>query len=42
MVEINLLPVREVRKRAEARQSLMQLALVLVLTLGGSGCSRRA
>jgi type IV pilus assembly protein PilN len=33
MLEINLLPVREVRKRAEARQSLLQLGLVLVLTL---------
>ena len=35
MLEINLLPVREVRKRAEARQSLLQLALVLILTLCG-------
>jgi len=33
MLEINLLPVREVRKRAEARQSLLQLGLVLVLAL---------
>ncbi len=33
MLEINLLPVREVRKRAEARQSLLQLGLVLILTL---------
>jgi type IV pilus assembly protein PilN len=32
MLEINLLPVREVRKRAEARQSLLQLGLVLVLS----------
>jgi type IV pilus assembly protein PilN len=35
MLEINLLPVREVRKRAEARQSLLQLALILILTLCG-------
>jgi type IV pilus assembly protein PilN len=33
MLEINLLPVREVRKRAEARQSLLQLGLVLILSL---------
>jgi type IV pilus assembly protein PilN len=33
MLEINLLPVREVRKRAEARQILVQLALALILTL---------
>jgi type IV pilus assembly protein PilN len=37
MLEINLLPVREVRKRAEARQSLLQLALVVILTLGVIG-----
>jgi len=35
MLEINLLPVREVRKRAEARQSLLRLVLVLSLTLCG-------
>jgi type IV pilus assembly protein PilN len=33
MLEINLLPVREVRKRAEARQTVTQLVLVLILTL---------
>jgi type IV pilus assembly protein PilN len=32
MLAINLLPVREVRKRAEAQQTLRQLVLVLVLT----------
>jgi type IV pilus assembly protein PilN len=37
MLEINLLPVREVRKRAEARQSLLQLALVILLTVSGMG-----
>jgi type IV pilus assembly protein PilN len=37
MVEINLLPVREVRKRAEARQGVLQLALALILTLGSIG-----
>jgi type IV pilus assembly protein PilN len=35
MLEINLLPVREVRKRAEARQIVTQLVLVLILTLCG-------
>jgi type IV pilus assembly protein PilN len=33
MLEVNLLPVREVRKRAEARQTVLQLALVLALTV---------
>jgi type IV pilus assembly protein PilN len=37
MLEINLLPVREVRKRAEARQTVSQLVLVLMLTLCGVG-----
>ena len=37
MLEINLLPVREVRKRAEARQIVAQLVLVLMLTLCGIG-----
>jgi type IV pilus assembly protein PilN len=32
MLEINLLPVREVRKRAEAHQTLRQLVLVVILT----------
>jgi len=37
MLEINLLPVREVRKRAEVRQSLAQLGLVLLLTVCAMG-----
>jgi len=37
MLEINLLPVREVRKRAEARQIVLQLVLVLMLTVSGIG-----
>ena len=37
MLEINLLPVREVRKRAEARQVMGQLALTLILTFCGVG-----
>lgn len=37
MLEINLLPVREVRKRAEARQMLVQLGLVLVLSVCAVG-----
>ena len=37
MLEINLLPVREVRKRAEARQIVLQLVLTLILTLCGIG-----
>ena len=31
MIEINLLPVREARRRADLRQQLMQLVLVLIL-----------
>lgn len=37
MLEINLLPVREVRRRAEVRQSLVQLGLVLTLTVCAAG-----
>jgi type IV pilus assembly protein PilN len=37
MLEINLLPVREVRRRAEARQVVAQLVLVLILTFCGVG-----
>ncbi len=37
MLEVNLLPVREVRKRAEARQVVLQLVLVLMLTVCGIG-----
>jgi type IV pilus assembly protein PilN len=33
MLEINLLPVREVRKRAEARQTVSQLVLVMILAV---------
>jgi type IV pilus assembly protein PilN len=35
MLEINLLPVREARRKADIRQQLMQLMLVLLLTFGG-------
>jgi len=37
MLEINLLPVREARRKADIRQQLMQLLLVLLLTLGAIG-----
>ena len=37
MLQINLLPVREVRKRFEARQILLQLVLVLILTAAAIG-----
>jgi len=37
MLEINLLPVREARRKADIRQQLMQLVLVLLLTLGAIG-----
>jgi type IV pilus assembly protein PilN len=37
MLEINLLPVREARRKADIRQQLMQLLLVLLVVLGGIG-----
>ena len=37
MLQINLLPLREARRRADVRQQLMQLVLVLLLTAGGIG-----
>ena len=37
MLEINLLPVREARRKADIRQQLMQLLLVLLLTVGVIG-----
>ena len=37
MLQINLLPVREVRKRFEARQIVLQLMLVLILTCAAIG-----
>jgi type IV pilus assembly protein PilN len=37
MLEINLLPVREARRKADLRQYVMQLLLMLILTVGGIG-----
>ncbi len=37
MLEINLLPVREARRRADLRQQVMQLVLVLIVTLASVG-----
>jgi len=37
MLEINLLPVREARRKADIRQQVMQLMLVLLLTVGAIG-----
>ena len=37
MLEINLLPVREARRKADIRQQLMQLMFVLLLTAGAIG-----
>jgi type IV pilus assembly protein PilN len=37
MLQINLLPVREVRRRFEARQIVLQLVLVLILTIAALG-----
>ena len=37
MLEINLLPVREARRRADLRQQLMQLVLTLIVTIGAVG-----
>lgn len=37
MLEINLLPVREARRKADLRQYFMQLVLVVIVTTGGIG-----
>jgi len=37
MLEINLLPVREARRKADLRQQVMQLVLVLIVVIGGIG-----
>lgn len=37
MLEINLLPVREARRKADLRQYVMQLVLMLILAVGGIG-----
>ena len=37
MLEINLLPVREARRKADLRQYFMQLVLVLIVVCGGVG-----
>jgi len=37
MIEINLLPVREARRKADLRQYVMQLVLVVIVMLGGLG-----
>jgi type IV pilus assembly protein PilN len=36
MIEINLLPVREARRKADLRDVLMQLVLALLITIGGA------
>ena len=35
MLEINLLPVREAKRKADVRQQLMQLLLAVIVTCGG-------
>lgn len=37
MLEINLLPVREAKRKADIRQQVMQLVFVLMVTAGGIG-----
>lgn len=37
MIEINLLPVREARRKADLRQQLMQLVLILILAAAAIG-----
>jgi type IV pilus assembly protein PilN len=37
MLEINLLPVREARRKADLRQYVMQLVLMMILAVGGIG-----
>lgn len=42
MIKINLLPVREARRRADLQQQAVLLAVLLVLALGGSGYAHYA
>ena len=37
MLEINLLPVREARRKADIRQQVMQLFLAILMIGGGVG-----
>ena len=37
MLKINLLPVREARRKADLRQYVMQLLLVVIICIGGVG-----
>jgi type IV pilus assembly protein PilN len=37
MLEINLLPVREARRKADLRQYVMQIVLVMIVCIGGIG-----
>ena len=37
MIQINLLPVREARRKADLRQHVMQLLLVMIVTCAGVG-----
>lgn len=37
MLQVNLLPVREARRKADLRQYMMQLVLMLIVTLGSIG-----
>ena len=37
MLQVNLLPVREARRKADLRQYMMQLVLMLILTVGSIG-----
>jgi type IV pilus assembly protein PilN len=37
MLEINLLPVREARRKADMRQYFMQILLIVIVTAGGIG-----
>ena len=37
MLEINLLPIREARRKADLRQYMMQLVLMVILAVGGIG-----
>lgn len=37
MLQVNLLPVREARRKADLRQYAMQLVLMLILTMGSIG-----
>jgi len=41
MIQINLLPVRETKRKADVRQNILELVLVLIMVGAGSASRSR-